>query len=1480
MRGDEATADLLMLSARTPQALRTLAETVATHLGGDGAGLLLADVAYTLHRGRRQHPARAAVVAGELETAARALKGGQWTETGTAGEKAPAVALVLPGQGSQRPGMFQDLYRHSAVFRRHVTECSALMAEPLGLSLSEAVFGTGEDASRPDIDLHATQYAQPALFMVCTAAGRLLEECGIRPSAMLGHSLGELSAACLAGVFSLADAAHLAVARGKLMQQAEPGAMLAVPLSEESVATRLPDGLEIAAVNGPLLTVVSGPVTEVERYASSLGDEDVPTTRLRTSHAFHSGSMDPAVEPFTELVAACAPRPPEIPVISTVTGDWLRTEEATDPAYWGRQIRLPVRYLDAVSTLFHSRAADLVVDTGPGPSMAVAAPADTSADDGDRPSPLLVATHGNRLGYLKALGAAWTRGCEVDLQPMGDGRPGRRVSLPGYPFARRKLWVDGRFTSAEQSGGHPPAPEQTPAPGAPELSRKASSDWFWTPVWRAADPGESAVGTVGNWLVLTADGTVGDAFSAAVYAAGGTSRVVRVEPSELRLPGPEGPQKGDELIVGALAEPDSAGAPVTDIAYLLPSECAVGDSPEITERAAFHGLVVLAQALAQRDPEHAPRLHVVTAGAHAVRTGDTVVAEQAMVLGPVRVLPLENPGLSVRAVDLDPLLVASAPDRAAEDLLAELRSPGPAVVALRDHTRYEQDFTPVDPVDANDTGDAPEGPALRQGGTYVITGGLGGIGATLARLLTTEYDARVLLVGRSPLGERQHVLDELGGPRQVHYTAVDVRDEEQLGSALAEAAERFGRIDGVFHCAGVAGAGLTAQKTEDEAVHVLGPKVAGTRALRGALAGHEPDFVLLCSSHNSLLGRFGQVDYCAANAFLDAFAYRENGQTRWLSVNWDVWAEVGMALETDLPEQLRQWRQRTLAYAIQPEEAGEAVRRALAVGAPQVIVSTRDFRQVAARHTDDEANRFRHAVGRLAASKPARSTAGSSTADAPPRTPLESRLTTLWCDVLGVDSVGLHDDFLDLGGHSLVATILLARIRREHGCRISLRSFLERPTVAAVVAVIEGRAPEVSPSGDGAVSPPPSMGLTPPASGQPPSSTGRHAPVARVEEPGPITEAASPPAVAVPVTDDPGEEQPVQASLLFFSADASRPGGASYDLVLQAARFADEHGFQAVWLPERHFAAFGGLYPNPAVVAAALAVTTSRVRLRAGSVISPLHHPVRIAEEWAVVDRLSGGRVDLSFGSGWHVNDFVLAPRSYDARKSRMLEDIDMVTRLWRGERAALPNGAGETTAVRVYPAPARRQIDVWLTGESRSTFEQAGRMGANVLTAMMHQQPDALEENIAAYREAREAAGHDPQAGQVTLMQHTFCSRSPDAVWSRLEAAFERYISANLHLQSDNAQGLGAGGLDIGPAEARVLAERRLTDLVERRGIIGDVEHCATRFGLLRSKGVDEIACLVDFLPDDDLVLDGLHDLRTAVVSHRATVTAGERAL
>jgi phthiocerol/phenolphthiocerol synthesis type-I polyketide synthase E len=1465
-------AELLMLSARSPEALRTLAAQTGAHLSGDGAGLRLADVSYTLQRGRRRHAVRGAVVTCDLAEAARALQEDRWTHAGTGGQDPPAVAFILPGQGSQHPGMFADLYRDSAVFRRHARECSQAMAGYLGLSLADALFGL-EGGSEPEPgahDLTATQFAQPSLFLVATAAARMLQECGVQPAALLGHSLGELTAACLAGIFSPDDAARLVVARGRLMQQAEPGAMLAVPWPEHEVAAQLPDQLEIAVVNGPRLTVVSGPAAAIDHWAAVLAGQGVPGTKLRTSHAFHSTSMDSVMKPFTALVAECALKPPQIPVISNTTGSWLRTQEATDPDYWGRQLRAPVQYLGALRTLLGLPRLDVVADLGPGGGAGLPSPGVTPSMPGGSAAVTSIATRGARPGYLAVLGAAWARGLDVDPGPLEGGEARRKVSLPGYPFGRRRLWVDGRFTGPVNGAVPPVNGAPQPVNGAQRevssraeqsLPRNPLADWCWVPRWHPLPVADVPAAPAGNWLVLTARGSLGEPLAAAVRRAGGTARTLRADPAALRLPDCADAEDGPAAAMADVAALVTGPERLTDIAYLLPAECAGREPAEVAQRAAFQGLLLLAQTLTRDGAQSAVRVHVVTAGAQAVASGDVVIPEQAMALGPVRVLPLEYPGLTVRTVDVSPGDAQAEPGATAGRLLGALRSDGPAVTALRGGKRWEQRFAPAD------AGTSPRS-ALRREGAYVVTGGLGGIGLTIARLLTAQYGARVLLLGRRPAGDRQEMLDELNHDGAVvYYRTVDAADRAGLASVLASAEAEFGRIGGVFHCAGVAGAGLAAHKAEDDTRAVLGPKVAGTAALSAALSGlgHAPDFVLLCSSHNALLGRFGQVDYCAANAYMDAFAHAAAGlPTRWLSVNWDVWADVGMACETGLPEQLRQWRRETLAYAIRPREAEQAIRQVLAVDAPQVIVSTRDFREVAGRHTGEEERRFRRAVGRFRASKPVKApSATPSGSGEAPGTALETQIARLWSEVLGVDGIGIHDDFLDLGGHSLLATVLLGRVSQEHGSRISLRTFLEHPTVAGLAAMIEaGSQPTPLPASPAVTAPP---ALSPVAS----VTTVVHDRLAEPDAPRDERDR--------PLAGEGGDgASPALTSLLFFSADAADPRGSAYTTLLTAARFADENDFHAVWLPERHFAGFGGLYPNPAVVAAALAMTTRRVRLRAGSVISPLHHPARIAEEWAVVDRLSDGRVDLSFGSGWHVNDFIFAPERYEGRKARMFEDIDLVARLWRGGRASFTNGAGAPTAVRVYPVPAQRHLAVWLTGESRDTFEQAGRRGANVLTAMMHQQPGELAENIAAYRQAREQGGHEPAAGCVTLMQHTFCTPHPDAVWGRVEAAFERYIAANLRLQGENMRGLGTGPGQNAAADVQVMAEHRLADLAGHRGLIGDVEHCAARMSDLRAMNVDEIACLVDFLPDDALVLDGLDGLRLAADKHRAHMLAG----
>ncbi len=345
---------------------------------------------------------------------------------------------------------------------------------------------------------------------------------------------------------------------------------------------------------------------------------------------------------------------------------------------------------------------------------------------------------------------------------------------------------------------------------------------------------------------------------------------------------------------------------------------------------------------------------------------------------------------------------------------------------------------------------------------------------------------------------------------------------------------------------------------------------------------------------------------------------------------------------------------------------------------------------------------------------------------------------------------------------------------------------------------------------------------------------------------------------------------------LFFFADSAAAGGDAYRLLLDSARFADAHGFTAVWTPERHFHSFGGLYPNPAVTGAAVAAVTERIGIRAGSVVAPLHHPLRVAEEWSVVDNLSGGRVGVSFASGWHATDFVLRPETYADRKQVLVDTIEQVRRLWRGESLTFPDGTGAPQSVRVFPPPVQSELPVWVTSAgSADTFRAAGALGAGVLTHLLGQSPNDLAEKITAYRDAL-AEAHGPQAsGHVAVMVHALLGSDREEVRDLVREPLSDYLRSSLDLAA------GSSGLlppDLDPSAVRDQDKEALVRAAFDRyfstsglfGTLADGERFVSR---LEAMGVDEVACLVDYgVPAAD-VLESLQHV--AMLAER---TSGAR--
>ncbi len=336
-------------------------------------------------------------------------------------------------------------------------------------------------------------------------------------------------------------------------------------------------------------------------------------------------------------------------------------------------------------------------------------------------------------------------------------------------------------------------------------------------------------------------------------------------------------------------------------------------------------------------------------------------------------------------------------------------------------------------------------------------------------------------------------------------------------------------------------------------------------------------------------------------------------------------------------------------------------------------------------------------------------------------------------------------------------------------------------------------------------------------------------------------------------------------SLFYFASDELQAGVDKYQLLLEGAKFADQHEFSAIWTPERHFHAFGGLYPNPSVVSAAIAMITERIQIRAGSVVLPLQHPVRVAEEWSVVDNLSQGRVAVSFASGWHADDFVLAPENYSDRFQIMFRDIETVRKLWRGESIKFSGGSANEVEVKIHPQPIQPELPIWITAAgSPETFRKAGEIGANVLTHLLGQSIEELQEKIGIYRSSWEKHGHQPGGGHVTLMLHTFVGEDIDFVREKVRQPFCQYLKSSLDLLKNLGRSLGQDidAEDFTAAEEEQLLDYAFNRYFERSSLFGTPSTCLQMINRLKVIGVDEVACLIDFGVDLASVMSSLHKL------------------
>lgn len=1065
---------LILLSAGSQSALDKSAGNLAEYLKNNPR-TNPADMAYTLHVGRKTFRHRRKFVCSHREEAIDILTSSdpRKIQTFVPNDEKKTIVFMLPGVGPQYVNMGLDLYRSEPVFRDAMDRCFEILKPIVGYDLKAILYPDKESSEEALIDTF--EIAQAVIFIFEYALATLLMKWGIKPDVMIGYSLGEYTAACLSGVFSLEDALSIIAARGKLIQRTAPGAMLSVPLPQERLRPLLERfvSLSLGIDNGPSC-IVSGPAEEIAAFEDELKKERLVCMRLKASHAIHSGMMGPILNEFEEEVGKAALNPPRVPYISNLTGTLIKAGEAASPRYWAGHLGKTVRFAEGITQLLEKKNV-IFVEVGPDRDLCTLLTEKLDIHSNQRAVNLVRHPRNNisDLHYLLSkIGQLWLYDVNIDGGAIYREEKRHRIPLPTYPFERQPYWIDRAPVSSSAHG----AVEDSIMRKKPDIA-----DWFYHPTWTRTMMGATHDGddkdNVFNWLVFhNPEDRFCSLFIDRLKKDGHTVVTVARAPGFSRsADGSYAIDPGKENDYGRLLdELNKQGK----LPHRLIHFWSLTDKGNETAKSeidwvdidnalvpGFYSLVYLAKALGNQRIMEEIQLLVITGHLHEVTGREVLNPQNAPLLGPLMVIPQEYPFIRCRNIDILPAEPGSADESKLIDQLSdELKIETPdKIVAYRDNYRWVQTFRPVR------FGKAKEKlPQLRDNGVYLVTGGLGKIGLTLAEYLVRHVKARLVLTGRTPLPEKDRweqfpaadagdddtaskirklmELEARGG--RVLYSNVDVTDLEGMRRLISQAEETFGPIDGIIHAAGDTGNSVMRaieQLNESDCKKQFLPKIYGLLTLEKVIRNKTPDFCWLTSSLSPILGGLGFSAYSAANHFMDAFVhyYNRENSARWISVNWADW-KFGK-------EKNRHVREETgkVDWQITRDEGIETFRRILYhCKDNQLAVSTVDLQTRIDHWVKMESIREEPPGKKVSTSYRARPQLENTFVE--PSNHLERAIADVLQEFLGIEAVGIHDNFFELGATSLNIIRINGQLRTKLNRDISIVLWFEYPTIGAL----------------------------------------------------------------------------------------------------------------------------------------------------------------------------------------------------------------------------------------------------------------------------------------------------------------------------------------------------------------------------------------------------------------------------------------------
>ncbi|PCJ49786.1 MAG: polyketide synthase [Gammaproteobacteria bacterium] len=923
----ERSNHLITFSAKNRKSLDAYGEKLA-HFLTQNSEIDMADAAYTLFEGREAFDNRRVLAVRDRDEAIAVLQSNDQRRVFTHSDDGEEKSLVFmfPGGGAQYVDMGKGLYETEAVFKKYMDEGFEILKETTQCDYKSFIFVGEQDLDVVELALKKPSVQLPLIFMVEYALAKLWISMGIEPKALIGHSMGENTAACLAGVFSFTDALGLVLLRGQLMDDVPEGGMLSVQLPAEELKKHLHDKLTLAAINSPILSVASGTKADLAELSEKLSTLDIDNKAVPINIAAHSWLLDGILEPFGNYLRSIKLNKPQLDFVSNYTGTWITTEQATDPEYWVKHLRNTVRFADGINTLL-AEEGRIFLEVGPGNTLG-----SLTRQNPEAPAQRVFSTlrhpkeeTADDSYFYTVLGRLWSVGLALTAEQIWEKETRHRIPMPTYAFNHNQYFIEpGK-----------PAQETGQVFAAIEKIENLD-DWYRKPVW--VQQGVLAKSLLQqNWLIFLDDGGIGQEITSKLRNDG--HRVVTVEEGDAYYQVSQeryklSPELGLEAYNALVKDLVASGLFPDRLLHLwlLTQDESFRPGSSFLHRnqeRGFYSLFFFSRAMADDGlVDRKVEMLVYANGMMQVADESVPYPEKSTVLGSCKIIPREFPNMTIACFDVDlpnkpeakgifsgKKEISNIPSELLRLMRVELYAPiQDGLFAYRDKVRWQRQY---DRIDVSPSVSETIENRIREAGVYVITGGLGGIGFIIAQALANRYKAKLVLINRTPLPNRSEwadwlvkkghddkislgigkvrKLEELGA--DVLVLSGDVTDTDRMLEIVKEAEVKYGSINGVIHGAGAINDALIQMKNQGDIEEVFAPKVYGTLVLDEIFNDKNLDFFVVFSSTSTVIAPVGQIDYVAANAFLNAFAqYRNASQTGYtVAVNWGIWNEVGMA---------------------------------------------------------------------------------------------------------------------------------------------------------------------------------------------------------------------------------------------------------------------------------------------------------------------------------------------------------------------------------------------------------------------------------------------------------------------------------------------------------------------------------------------------------------------------------------------------------